>query len=313
MTITLLAFTSVPASAQSQIDAGDFHINKIEAIVIPNSTYIIKGGKYRANIILAATDSTKLLDIEVNGRPLEGQVYEVPVRAIGRYEFKGNISTRNLEGITMLYPFKSEFSVGELLPLISPDMMNIFYAGIDNPLSVYVPGVDPRDVEISVTNATQVKTPIGWNIRPNKTGAESVITVTALFDGEMIPMGHKVFRVKPLPMPVAKLEHMNEYGKEKFRGGSIAKNLLVTATRVIADSDDDDLDIRFKVLSFSLNYTDSEGNTLVEQAEGAELTERQLNILKKMTNGKTVYITNVEVIGPDNIKRRLQTIDIALK
>jgi len=67
------------------------------------------------------------------------------------------------------------------------------------------------------------------------------------------------------------------------------------------------------VLSFSLNYNDSMGNTLVEPATGSELTSRQLNIFKGLVKGRTVYITSVEAIGPDNVKCRLPPVDIALK
>jgi len=50
-----------------QIDAGDFRVNKIEALVIPNSKYVVRGNKYHAQIVLAATDSTKPLQVEVSG------------------------------------------------------------------------------------------------------------------------------------------------------------------------------------------------------------------------------------------------------
>jgi hypothetical protein len=37
-------------------DAGDLRVNKLNAYVIPNSNYVIRGGKYSAQIILAAID-----------------------------------------------------------------------------------------------------------------------------------------------------------------------------------------------------------------------------------------------------------------
>ena len=303
----------------SMIDAGDFRVNKIDAMAIANSNYVIRGGKYHAEIILAATDSTQTLNVEINGAKIEKDatgkyIYEVPASAIGKKDFKGNISMVKPDGTSVNYPFVSSYMVAEPSATISADMMNVFYAGIDNPVSVSVPGVAAGDVDISISNATQVRTAKGWNIRPTKVGVESVVTVTALFEGKRTTVGSKAFRVKPLPPPLAKLEYTNAQGnKEKFKGGTIAKNFLVTATKVIAELDDDDLDVKYKVLSFSLNYNDSMGNTLVEPATGSELTSRQLNIFKGLVKGRTVYITSVEAIGPDNVKRRLPPVDIALK
>ena len=302
----------------NQIDAADFRVNKIEALVIPNSKYVIKNGKYHAQIVLSATDSTKPLEVDVNGRPLainKGKfIHEFTAGATGKFNYKGEIRMQRPDGTWEPYKFDSEYVVGEPTATISADMMNVFYAGIDNPLSVSVPGVSASDVDITITNGTHVKTAKGWNIRPTKVGTECVITVLAMLDGKKTVITSKPFRVKPLPPPLAKLEYTNTQGnKDKFKGGTIAKNLLITATRIIAELDDEDLDVKYKVLSFSLNYNDSMGMTLVEQATGPELTSKQLNVLKGLTKGKTVYITNVEAIGPDNIKRRLPAVDIALK
>jgi gliding motility-associated protein GldM len=299
----------------NQIDAGDFRVNKIEALVIPNSKYVVKGNKYHAQIVLSASDSTKALVIEVGGRPLEKGIYEVSAGTLGKSSFSGVIKMQKPNSEEWVsYPFKDEYTVGEPSATISADRMNVFYAGIDNPLSVSVPGVAASDVEISVANGTAVKIPTGWDIRPAKVGVNCVISVTAKFDGKPMAVASKEFRVKPLPPPLAKLEYLNGANKEKHKGGTIAKNLLITATRVIAELDDDDLDVKYKVLSFSLNYTDSMGNTLVEQQPaGGDLTPKQLNVFKQLVKGRNVYITNVKAMGPDNIKRDLPPVEIALK
>ena len=190
--------------------------------------------------------------------------------------------------------------------------MDAFYAGIDNPLSITVSGVPLQDIEISVTNGTAVRIAEWWNIRPIKVNVESVVTVTALINGKRTIVCSKTFQVKPLPNPSVRLLYHPASGVAiGFRGGTIAKNELLSATRVFAMLDD--LDVQFKVLSFSLNYTDSNGNVLSEHAEGAELTARQLNILRGLAVGKSVYITNVIVVGPDYIQRKLQTLAITLK
>ncbi|HQF50677.1 MAG TPA: gliding motility protein GldM [Paludibacteraceae bacterium] len=299
----------------NQIDAGDFRVNKIQALVIPDSKYLIKGGKYHAQIVLAATDSTRPLEVEVNGKQIPNGIYEFGCGSTGKFDYKGKIKMKKPSGEEVSYDFASDYTVGEPSATISADMMNVFYAGISNPLSVSVPGVAARDVSISITNAKQVQTAKGWNITPVKVGVEAVVSVTAKMNGKATVVAKKAFRVKALPPPLAKIEYTNSQGiVEKYKGGTaIAKNYLTTARRIIAELDDADLDVKYKVLSFSLNSFDSMGNTLVEMAQGSELTSRQLAIFAKMTKGKTVYVSNVQAIGPDGIRRTLPPVEVKIK
>lgn len=299
----------------NQIDAGDFRVNKIEALVIPDSKYLIKGSKYHAQIVLAATDSTRPLEIEVNGKPIQNGIYEFGAGATGKFDYKGKIKMKKPSGEEVVYDFTSDYTVGEPSATISADMMNVFYAGIKNPLSVSVPGVAARDVKIDISNAKQVQTAKGWDITPIKVGVESVVTVYANMQGKSQVVAKKAFRVKPLPPPLAKIEYTNAQGvKEKYKGGTaIAKNLLITANRIIAELDDADLDVKYRVLSFSLNSFDSMGNTMVDMAQGSELTAKQKQVFGKLTKGKTVYVSNVKAKGPDNVERTLPPVEVKIK
>ena len=49
----------------AQISAGEVKFNELEAVVIPNSNYIIRGNPYKANIFLAARDTTQAPKIYV--------------------------------------------------------------------------------------------------------------------------------------------------------------------------------------------------------------------------------------------------------
>ena len=102
--------------------------------------------------------------------------------------------------------------------------------------------------------------------------------------------------------------------KELYKGGkAIAKNLLITARRIVAELDDADLEVKYKVLGFSLNYFDSMGNTLVEKTDGDKLTDRQMRVFREMTRQKTVFVTNVVALGQDNLKRSLPPVEVKIK
>lgn len=297
-----------------QLEAGDFSVNKIQALAIPDEPYILRGSKYRAKIVLAATDSTKKPEIEINGKPLEKDVYEFVCGNVGKQKYSGKIKLKKKNGMEVEYPFTSEYTVGEPTATVSADMMNVLYAGFDNPVSVSVPGVDASSVSITVTNASQSKTGKGWIIKPQKVGTPCKISVSANIGGRPTHMAMHEFRVKPLPPPLAKLRVKQGGAWTTFKGGAkIDKAALLTCEEVVAELDDADLNVKYNVLSFALNSTDSMGNTLVEMAQGNKLTQKQKDIFKKLTRGKTVYVANTVAVGPDKMKRTLPVLDVAIK
>src|ERR1035437_992769 len=53
-----------------RIDQGSVKFNKLDAVVIPNTNYVLKGTEYRAEIFLAAYDSTQNPTILIDGRAI---------------------------------------------------------------------------------------------------------------------------------------------------------------------------------------------------------------------------------------------------
>lgn len=297
------------------MDAGDFRVNKIEAIPVTKTAYVMKGGTYSANIILAATDTTKKPLVKVNGVEVKDGHYELKPQKLGPNKYDIELILTKKNGEQSRFTAVGEYMVGEPTATVSADLMNVLYAGFDNPISVSVPGVAQSDISISVTNCrSQGKTGKGWNIKPATVGTPCKIRVSANIDGKSTFIAEKEFRVKKLPDPLAMLEVKGAQGKELYKGGkAIKKSSLITADRVVAKLDDADLNVSYKVLEFSLNYFDSMGNTLVERASGNMLTDRQKKVFREMTKAKTVFITKTIAIGQDNLKRTLPPVEVKIQ
>ena len=300
------------------MDANDFRVNKITAMAVAKSGYIMRGAKYSAEIMLAAIDSTKKPTIMINGEELKdpNQMYEFTCNKVGTHKYSGELILQKPDGTPVKYPFEQEYTVGEPTATVSADLMNVLYAGFKNPVSVSVPGVAGNNISINVSNCkSQAKTGTGWTIVPAKVDVPCKISVSANIDGKSQHIKTVDFRVKKLPDPLAKIEYTNAQGvKELYKGGkAIAKNLLITARRIVAELDDADLEVKYKVLGFSLNYFDSMGNTLVEKTDGDKLTDRQMRVFREMTRQKTVFVTNVVALGQDNLKRSLPPVEVKIK
>jgi len=298
----------------AQVDAGDIRVNKLEALVKAESAYVISGGTYSAKIFLAASDSTKNPRVVCNGAELKNGEYRVGCGKPGQYTVKGTLYVQKPDGTEEPYQFSDTYTVGEPTAIVSADLMNVFYAGFENPISISVPGYATQNIIASMTGGTLTKTAKGWSAKPAKVGTPCVISVSVKDDkGKVMSMGKKEYRVKALPDPVAYIEYQDKNGnvaKYKGKGKSIGKSALMNAPGVKAELDDADLDVRYRVLSFNVNFFDSMGNAIKESSNGNRFSDRQKSRFSKLTKGKTFFISDVKVMGPDKIERTLSAIEV---
>lgn len=298
---------------QSATDAGDFRVNKITAEVIPVSSYVTRGGQYQAKIILAAVDSTKRPKITVNGKVIEEELYTVQCNSVGSFDIAGTIELPRADGSITPYQFNSSYIVSEPVAIISADKMNVLYAGIENPISVSVPGVPTQNISISASNiASLTKKGNGWVIKPAKVGVECNISVTVKkADGKSQGIGGKPFRVKQLPPPVGYIAYKENGNPAKYKGQKpFAKASLMGASGVLAELDDADIEAKYTVLGFEMKVVDTMGNWKYENSSSSSFTEKQKDLMRKMGKGKTFFISKIRAKGPDGVERILPPIEV---
>jgi gliding motility-associated protein GldM len=290
-----------------QLDATSFKFNKLVPIVLPNSTYVMQGNEYNAKIFLAAFDSTAPPTVLVNGRQLELDpktnlpMYKVTGGSVGPQKYKAEIKIKqpNSDNYNS-YFVESEYQVAKPSLVVSPDKMNVFYIGPDNPVSISVPGVPSDKITAVLTPAgfgTITKNPQGgYIVRVTRPG-KCQIAVTADFDGKKQNMGAVEFRIKSVPDPVAQVLGME--------GGDVGKERLQAATTVDAKMKDFDFDLKFNVESFRVSA--KIGAYFVEEAsQNNRITQNmKQNIFTKVTKGNKVYFEDIKARGPDNKPRSL--------
>ena len=191
-------------------------------------------------------------------------------------------------------------------------MMNVFYAGIDNPVSISVPGIGNGTVSASMTNGSLVKSGDGWIAHPTQVGAECVITVTVDVDGVRTNVGSTSFKVRKLPDPTAYIAYKDAEGNTARYKGSrpFPKGTLLGAAGLHAAIDDGLLNIEFNVVSFETIVFDSMGNAIPEVSAGSSFSERQKNSFRRLQRGKRFYISRIRATGPDGITRDLSPMEV---
>ena len=292
------------------IDVKDIRVNALEAFVIPNSQTIVRGDKFSAHIVMAAVDTTQVPDIYIGNQKvtLRDNIYERICGATGDFTLAGYLETVNGNGDKIRRDFSQKYTVVDPSATVSADLMNMLYAGYNNPISVSVPGVPLNKVQASMTNGTlQPVGPGKYIARPAKIGQDATITVTSMNTGRAQQMGQFTFRVRKLPDPTPYIPIKDEHGNGvRYKGGGLAKAQLANADGIGAAIDDGILDIAFRVQSFETVFFDNMGNAVPMVSDGAQFSARQKETFRKLARSRRFYISRVTVSGPDGTTRTLQ-------
>ena len=292
----------------SNIDVKDIRVNQLNAYVIPVSQTVVQGGRFSAQIIMAAVDTTRRPTIYIGGKPIQSDkgYYETVCSKTGDFTLNGFIEMLNGDGEKITRDFSQKYTVVAPSATVSADIMNVLYAGYDNPMSVSVPGIPSNKLRVSMTGGSFEQKGDGkYNARPTTPGTEAVITVAAENEGRMQEMGKFTFRVRKLPDPTAYIAYAAEGGEEHFTGGSLSKQILMGTDGIGAAIDDGLLNIQFRVNSFEMLLFDAMGNAVPFQSNGAKFSDQQKAQMRGLARNKRLFIRDIHATGPDGIERTL--------
>lgn len=304
----------------SNVDAEDFRVNDLNALVIPKSMVVMQGGSYEGQIVLSAVDTTKLPRIFIGDKmldPANKGMFQIGAGGIGADKlFSGYLEFDRPDKEPLKIPFESRYTVVEPMATVAPRLMNVLYAGINNDIDISVPGVSNNRIRAQVIGGNGTLEAKGnyWVAKPVKVGQDFVVSVTADFgNGRYVEMAKKQFKVRALPDPKAYIEYRDADGNPKmFTQGRLAKASILNAPGIKAAIDDGILNIPFRVVSFTTIMFDGMGNAVPDVSSGGNFSEKQKDQIRRLSRGKMFFITKIRVIGPDNIEREISTMDVTV-
>lgn len=316
-----------------QIDAGAFKFNKLVPTVITNSNYIMKGNEYKAEVFIAATDTTQQPEVlvgkyetTVNASGIkeyrmigEYQTLTVDERGRGIYRLRptvfgdktwgGLIKMKAPDGSIINYPFQEKYTVAPPNVVVSPTAMNVFYVGVQNPVDISVSGASSDKTFATMTNGT-IKRGTTRKFRgsfiasPRTPGQIANVTVTAEINGEKRSFAPIPFRVETVPDPVAKVGDKNS--------GSIAKSDLGIQVAVFAELENFLFDIHYDITAFTIEVTDR-GFTVAEPSTSHRITAAQKTLINRLKRDSRIVFTDVKAVGPDGRQRSLPPIVLRIE
>lgn len=280
-----------------QVGAKSFKVDAFIPISSARKSYIIAGDEYEADITVGASSKSvyENMRITVNGNALD-----VDENGIGKYttrtsgtgvqKYKVVVSLTNpTTGETESYDKEFEYEVGRRSVTVSADKMNVFYIGVDNPVSVAAAGVSTNELRVSGSGGgLQLKGGgtgkyIATVSRP---GEDAIITVSG---GGLTPTKFD-FRVKRIPDPVARLS--------KTSGGEMGSGEFKAQRGVVAILENFDFDAKCEIQGYTLTYVPKREDPIDSVNPNGPYNDKSRRLVERAKPGDIFYFDNVKARCP---------------
>jgi gliding motility-associated protein GldM len=263
------------------------------------------GEQFNGSVILGrkgGAQNPNDVDLKIDGIALTEEDYELIPGGIRLNVNSGNPGDHSIEGdlIFLNEGEESRIKVNQTYTVISKpnsavisaDKMNVVYRGVQNPITISIPGIQDSKITASAPGLKRVRGS-KYNLFPG-TGREVKINVSGT-----LPDGNRVssvstFRIKDIPKPAG-------YFRGQSGSFTIPKSSLERGT-VEARLEDFDFDLPLETKSFRFRAPGQPSMVI----NGNRLDSKAIQMLSRIKNGQTVIISDIEVIIPSNPSYKLK-------
>lgn len=268
-------------------------LSNYQGIVRLDKSAYFSGDRVKGQVVLGRYDNTMVpKKVVMNGRDItknvqNGQVViDMPAGDVGNKNIKGSITFMQ-DGEEKEIPFESEYSVISLPneAVISADKMNVVYRGLDNPISISVPGVGDKDIKPSVSNPHKL-TKVGTGkfiLSPGK-GDEVKINVSAKLSNGKTINTPRSFRIKNLPAAAGTAR--GEFGIIRIPKTSLDR------IEIGAALPDFVFDLELVVQSFTLKVP----GQLAIRVNGTKFGARAKRLLSRAKRGDVITVFDIKAV-----------------
>lgn len=289
----------------------DIKFDQFEVFSSSQKPYILLGEEYTAELSLGASSKQAKFSISVNGAGLavtDGKaIYKTKPGKVGEQKYTASVNLTNpMTGEVVKAQKDFFFEVGQPSVNVSADKMNVFYIGVDNPISVAAAGVSSNDISVSGSGSGISLTPTGKSSFTVKvtTPGEAFIKVTDKKAGKQL--GEFKFRVKKIPDPVAKIG-----GKS---GGAFGSGQMAAQLGIFPELENFDFEAKCDIQSYTLYYTKKRQDPQSIMGNGNRFEGQALAAVKAAAVGDTYNFVDIKAKCPgDAVARTINTIGITIK
>jgi gliding motility-associated protein GldM len=294
-----------------KVGGDDIKFDKFQPGVNPKKNYVILGEPFEAEVFMSAFSSkSDNVSINVDGQNVSlkdgvGTFTQRPSQ-IGEKQYTVTLNVKNpATGQTETVKKTFSYEVGQRSVAVSLDKMNVFYIGVDNPISVSAAGVSSNDVKVTGAGAgiSVTKTGNGKYTVKVTTPGEATLTVSGGGASQTFP-----YRVKRIPDPVPLLG-------AKHASKSMGNGEFKAQSGIAAVLQGFDFDVRCDVVGFEATYLKKRQDPSPPIANsGARWNERVQAFVNQAGPGDAYFFEEIKVRCPgDSNPRNLGGLSFKIK
>jgi gliding motility-associated protein GldM len=310
-----------------------YDFDQVVAQAIPQARWVTVGDQMRVDLMVAAYDSKVKSEVLIG--PLD--MNQITVTSDGALKVKDEhqehppllsitdrlepndkgiaewiespsaAGQRHLSGVIKVvdqdngeiswFPFKTEYQVIRPAAVVSPDYMNVLYIGVDNPMSISVPGFTDGKVSATITNGTLTRSGSGYIARVTDPGSIWV-NVSARTENGVRPMGRSEFKVKLLPTPAVT---MGPYGE-----GCVPLGAFRGLPGLTAQAPWFYFPVNYRIESFNVSILKRDRQYVGPIPVTGPLFSQQVkDNFANLKVGEKVWIEEIVVVPPDGRRRKV--------
>ena len=283
-------------------------LDNYEGIVSLKKTAYFAGERVTGKVILGRYDATLVPNkVILNGKDAtnnvkDGQVtIDMSAGNVGEKSIKGTIYFME-KGEPVPVNFESTYTViaEPSSAVVSADKMNVVYRGLDNPISVSLPGVGANNISVSATGGKLSKNGAGYMMRPGK-AKTAVVNVSAKLSSGKTVNSKATFRIKDIPSAMGSVR--GQYGTVRMPKSGLANS------PISAGLPDFMFDLKLQVNSFKIKVP----GQLTIIVKGSRLNASAKQKLQKAKRGDIINIYDIKASIIGNTYKLKQVLPVSIE
>jgi gliding motility-associated protein GldM len=261
-------------------------------VLAPVKSYLIAGEKFEADVFLGAYSSqADNISISVNGQGLavsQGKAhFTQEAGSLGTKDVNVSINVKNpLTGEVKNYSQKFQYEVGQRSVAVQLDKMNVFYIGVENPITVSAAGANSNTVRVSGSGVNVRGAGGSKYIVTASTPGEAKISVSA--EGSTSTFSYRVKRI-PDPVPLLGAQH---------KSGAIANGTFKAQGGIAGVLQNFDFEAKCDVVGFGVTYLAKRQDPVERPNSGARWSSDVAGLIQKARPGDSYFFDDIKVKCP---------------
>lgn len=293
-----------------QIHATQIQFDDMQAIAVPDNSYVLNGDQITATVSLVAYNKTLNPTITSSAGAVKVEngigVMTFKASGAGKKTVSGTASLMTQQGLKSM-PWHFDYIVGNAGASLQIDMMNVMYIGVDNPITISASGYNIQDVHPEFpAGVTATKISDGkYNVRVTKQG-DMEYGIYAGKSGASAKIGSGTIRVKYIPTPQATIS--------KKMAGIIGTSEAKAQVGISASLEDFVYKAPFIVTTYTFTWIakNGESHTVTVNSYRFDASKEVTQYMDRSKPGDRWVFDNIKAVGPDKRVKDVNSISLVL-